>query len=333
MGKRQPDGSTLWYESTARLRTDAAGILTLHSLQPGLTCTVSVRGSFVSSTSEDLAAQQVVLPAPGETREVELVVTARPRDLHGRVVGPDGEPIADARIKLTAEDGETYASSDCDGAFRFLAVYTDTPVRLLATHAGHAPAEHDQIPRERDGEAIEFRLQCGHRVHVTARDGNEALVPVHIAAETGIHDRPEFQCLAPGDYQFADLPARVTFSCDVGGQRFAVEHDARQPEAVLRVPTPAHIVVAAPAGWPAPPPRQGNLTGWATRLDRQQEPFEVRLGPEETCFDRANLLLPGHYRIELIVQRWQDGRAERTPQGPAAEVALRAGEEQQVRLR
>ncbi|HEX5053436.1 MAG TPA: hypothetical protein VFZ65_16785, partial [Planctomycetota bacterium] len=116
---------------------------------------------------------------------------------------------------------------------------------------------------------------------------------------------------------------------EFGGQRFTLRHDTVQSEAVLRVPVPARAVVAAPANWPEPRREDGDLAAWAKRLDQAAEPFELRLErPDEV----PSLLLPGRYRIELVLVRWQDGRVERTPQGPAAEVELRAGELARVLL-
>src|SRR5690606_32962572 len=68
--------------STARVRPDARGEILLHSLEPGLHCTVVVCDALRSG----LLTREIVTPDRGETLELDLLVTVTPRQLHGRVL-------------------------------------------------------------------------------------------------------------------------------------------------------------------------------------------------------------------------------------------------------
>jgi len=325
MGRSRPDGTTDWYESTARMHAGRSGVVTLHSLTAGAVGDVTVQDGLGAV----LVTKQIALPQPGERLEVELVVTMVPRRIRGRVLDGDGAPLPYVGIKLQAGERTAYASTGKDGTFAFADIYSDAPVQLTASQNGFAAEAMHDIGRDRDGQPIEFRLQRGRPVRITARDALQQLVPVRIEVDSGAATPPPPQELAAGDYQFADLPpGTVTFHCQLGGQRFELQHDTGNPDAVLRVPTPARAVIVAPVGWPEPE-KGFYLVAMATRLDAVGEPFELRLGEDDK---HPQLLLPGRYRIALVAQRWQDDKPERRPLGPAAEVELRASETARVLL-
>ena len=237
-GKRMPDGSYLWRSSTATIQADARGEVLLHSLEPGVRCTVVVE----DAVGTELLAQELVLPALGTTREVDLLITAQPRPFRGRVTTHDGAPLAGANVSLHTgpRDGHTrYANtrSSADGTFVFDQVYTDAPVRVVARHQGFAPQQRDQIVPTAGGEEVVFRLPPARRVTVRVVDHQGMAVPVHATLAPGddLHDPPQWT--RPGESVFADLPPGVvTFVCSWEGRHFELKHDTAQEEAVFRVP-------------------------------------------------------------------------------------------------
>lgn len=323
-GKNQPDGSIRWHESTASMQASSDGLVTLHSLAPGVACKVAL----MDALGIELAAQQIVLPAAGEQLVVDLQVAAAPRQLRGRVVGVDAAPLPNVTVRLQAGQHGVQTTTDRDGTFAFADIYTDEPVRLVASGSGFAAAARAGLGREADLQPIEFCLQRGRQVHVTVRDDCGAVVPLRIEVAALVADDHHPQVLAAGDYAFADLPpGTVTFHVDLGGQRFELHHDTSVGEGVLRVPQAASVAIAAPPGWPAEPGT--TLAAVATRQDVAAEPFAVRLDGADRP---PQLLLPGRYRIELVAQRWRDGQEQRTVLGPAATVELRAGDNARVQL-
>ena len=323
--KKLPDGSVTHQDVELRFDANIQGDVVLHSLLPGLPAAVEVR----DRAGTMLLRQDITTPASGENKTVDVVVIASPRQLRGRVLGADGLPLAGAGVACEVAGFAVIEGTAADGTFTFDGVYANGALRLLARKNGFAAAAVDGLARDRDGQEIEIRMQPGHPVHVMVRDAAGQIVPVRI--DTNIADllQEQRQELAAGDYQFADLPpGTVTFHCQLGGQRFDLAHDTSNPNAVLRVPTPARAVIVAPVGWPEPE-KGFYLVAMATRLDAAGEPFELQLVADDKA---PQLLLPGRYRIALVAQRWQDDKPDRRPLGPAAEVELRAGETARVLL-
>lgn len=306
---------------------DDKGEARLLSLEPGVACTVTVRGEPGGAV---LASKSLVTPAAGEQRTVDLVVTAAQRRLHGRVVAADGTPIQYAIVSAIVGAAAGWpAVTDPDGAFE-LHLAADEAVRLQVRSPGFAMASRDGLTSDRDHLAIEFRLQPGRSVHAAVRDAADAVVPVpiHYIADGEPAALPGIEMLrhVVGEGQFADLPAgAVTFWCEVGGRRFEMRHDTAVVDAVLRVPTPARVVVAPALGWPPPPP--GSALVVLVRRVGEAEVATVLPAGDPTA---THLLLPGRYRLELAEQ---SAAGAATPLGPAADVDLRAGVTTDVALR
>ncbi|HEU4419273.1 MAG TPA: sigma-70 family RNA polymerase sigma factor, partial [Planctomycetota bacterium] len=80
-GRTQADGSTETYEWSCTTRPDANGRVELHSLEPGVPCTVTATDALGSI----VATATIVTPPAGETCNVDLVVAGVPRSVRGRV--------------------------------------------------------------------------------------------------------------------------------------------------------------------------------------------------------------------------------------------------------
>jgi hypothetical protein len=190
----------------------------------------------------ELCAQELVLPALGVTREVDLLISAQPRPFRGRVTTHDGAPLAGADLTLggAARDGWTWhgsTRSSADGTFVFDDVYTNAPVRVVARHKGFAPLQREEIAPAAGGEEVVFRLPPARRVTVRVVDRQGMAVPAHTWRATEEDLRHEVQRIRPGESVFADLPPGVvTFACIWEGRQFELKHDTAQEEAVFRVP-------------------------------------------------------------------------------------------------
>jgi hypothetical protein len=160
---------------------------------------------------------------------------------------------------------------------------------------------------------------------VTVRVVDELGEPVMLTPRLGeasrLHDAHEE--LGPGARRWRRLPpAPQTFHATLGAVDFAITHDPRQPEAVLRVPRPGRLTIVAANGWPPQPARTG-VVARLERLDAKAPTFDV-WAPKP---DEEVLLVPGRYRITMLAV---DGSiAEATPQerslGLTAEVEVTAG--------
>jgi hypothetical protein len=123
----------------------------------------------------------------------------------------------------------------------------------------------------------------------------------------------------------------VKFCCELGGDRFTLEHDTANAAAKLQVPQPASLEVDAVGGWPQPADRRDQVAVLATCLDGRWQPF--RHHPK---YDRkAMTLLPGRWRLELIEESRVDPHQAVIERklGMTAEVVLRAGDAAAVTLR
>jgi RNA polymerase sigma factor (sigma-70 family) len=319
-----PDGTQRITSAAQNAEPDRRGDIVLHSLEPGVPCTV-VALDYLATT---VATAEFVTPARGVALSLDLVVAAAPRRIVARVMTRDGAPLADAKVKITAGDGQFTGNTQRDGRFEFTNSYTDVPVRLTVSHPGYAAQQSGELARARDGEVNEFRLVRGNTVRVTVRDAANAIVPVHIAIDMAEPLTDTWQTLAPGDYAFADLPpGDVVFACTIGGERFELRHDTSKPEAVLHVPTPGRIAIPRPEG--LPDPKTGACAVWITCLDAARAPVQASF----TAGEESLLLLPGRYRVQLVWTPSNGSAPIDSAALPSAEFAVRAGESVRVALR
>jgi RNA polymerase sigma-70 factor (ECF subfamily) len=332
--KAMPDGSSVPTFAVASMQADPRGEIVLGSLAPGVPCVVGA----VDSLGCDLVTKEIVTPALGETRELELVVSAKPRRVHGRVLTSDGRPVVSARLRLSAgerPDGRgrmAEVMAGADGAFAFEQVCTETPLLLSVHSRGFVSQQREAPARDRDGEEIVFRLEQGRSVTLRVVDEQGVPVPdLWPDVEAGIGPDPDWQLLGPAEYACSDLPSgTVTFVCNLGGKRFEVRHDTSLAAAELRVPRPARVAIVAPEAWPVP--AGGGLAAVATRLDAEQEPLQVALA---SAGQAPVLLLPGRYRVALVRvhSREAPGRSGTTELGPCVDAELHSGEVTRILLR
>ncbi len=229
-----PDGTLVWTEYTCAASADANGELTLHSLEPGRTCTVTVRDAMFA----EIARQTVATPPFGETADIELRADATPLRLHGTVVDAEGAPLRGVRIEAIAGRRSTAVTSGDGGVFRFEGLCAADRVELFASHPGHAPlaAGHHATA---DADPLGLRLARGHCVtlRMVGVDGTPLpLRPELVGGARGI----ACDDLGGGAVRWRNLPAgEVTFRCRVGDRTFTLAHDSRVAEARFVVPTTA----------------------------------------------------------------------------------------------
>ncbi|MEO6596574.1 MAG: carboxypeptidase-like regulatory domain-containing protein, partial [Planctomycetota bacterium] len=324
-GKPQPDGSTLWTDFKCLVQPDANGDVVLHSLEPGVT------GTIVALDALGRAAASCAFTSPefGEILELDLLVAASPRRLAGRVIDHRGAALGNARLELRSDERETYESirqSDDKGSFVFDGLYGDEPLQLTIVADGFLPQRHQIGPAEpRPGERV-FQLAPGRTVTVRVLDDDDrpvAAAPRLLAGDAlgapGTCDQ-----LADGEVRWRNLPTgEVTFACSIGGREFTLKHDTTEPNATLRVPTPASLDVVLLADWPQPTDHSFTVYVVVQRLDVAADPVEIWAPRPE--HGKAMLLLPGRYRIRLVAQENRPPGTQRDL-GLSAEVVLVAGQ-------
>jgi hypothetical protein len=233
----------------------------------------------------------------------------------------DGTPLQ-AAIRLGNDKGSTEVGAKADGTFAFEGVYGDGAFELTARATGYAGARRSIASADAASEHV-LVLEPGQRVTLRIVDQEDQPVPASARAEVIPGESMDPQTLAPGEHLFTELPSGVvTFEAVIGGNRFRLAHDSANPNAVLRVPRPARLAVAAPKG------ASTDLLGArATRLDAAGEPFGVDIGASDA---EAGLLVPGRYRVELFRYVWrgqgQTRECVEEPIPPAQQFEAKAGE-------
>ena len=171
--------------------TDHDGNARLTGLGPG-PCTLAASANGYAKTF-----QEVRVPSAATDVAVVARVQLRLRQgasATGRVVSPDGVPVAGARVRFSslsdftsrADPLRDAAVTDATGRFRFDAIAAGT-YRFLATHERHAPGSSS--PMKLDGanprEGIEIRLQPAATIadDVVSKHGDPvSLVTLRITA-------------------------------------------------------------------------------------------------------------------------------------------------------
>lgn len=321
-GIRAADGTQTWTDCEAMLEGLRDGEAVIESLVPGQSCTVVVRDPMRT----ELVRQTFVTPPFGKHETLDLVVPGTPRELRGTILDATGDPIPGARLVLAVRDAErdsTRTTTAPDGTFHFAGIYATGSLRLTASAEGFAAQSHDLPPLADNAPAPVLRLERGNTVTVRVLD--DAGQPVDAAprlAGDGPHE--DYDALGPGCRRFRDLPAgSMAFTCEISGTTFELRHDTGQPDAVLRVPVPAKVSLAAANGWP-PTGEHSWLEARVQRLDAPAAPLKLSVSDEP----EVTLVLPGRYRIELFegTQSTPPGQPTERAIGLATEVTLVAGE-------
>ena len=315
---------------TEGFQFDRRGEARIVSLTPDVPCRLIVRDDF----GGELATQEIVTPALGEQRVIDITLTAADHLVRGRVQDASGAPVALARVELRAkgvESGRGHRSvrSTADGAFRFAALNATGDLVLAAHRQGFAATERVVTLAELAHE-ITITLAAARRTTVRIVDEDGTPVP---EPQLVVDTATDQQQVGPGEFVCLDLPpGEVTFACWVAGKRHELRHDTAKPLAELRVPRTARARFERPAGW-QPSAGGRRLVAVAKRLDAAAEPLSLQL--DDDARSVPQLLLPGRYRVELSEMWWnyEKKQSDTEPLGPTAEVELRANEVARVTFR
>jgi len=281
--------------------------------------------------------------APGEERVLGLHVDGRAQPVEVLVTDAAGTPLegiecgislpASARrdasfIVGAAERTDALGRASCSDVYA-------PAVELSVSEPGYAPVRRRITP----GVLEHVVLDPGHAVVLRCHDPDGRPVAVHASvrrADGSALDR-EPQALdaghAAGDpstaWRFEHLPPeRVAFEAQVGGRRFSLEHDAREPEAHLELPASGRLEVSWPELAPFP-------DGHPVVLARDGEGHELQrlvdFGSRERVGAAAlDVVYPGRYEVRLV-RMWMGGHQEPL-HGPET-VEVRAGETARASLR
>jgi len=296
---RQPDGTTRHRDCVnfVELENGAADVW---SMVPGRTI------AFVAfdRLRRELARATCVAPPDGEELAIDIRVPGTARALRGRVVDESGAAIEKAGVRCVpvTEQRErgAHARTAADGTFTVPGVYSTEALRVTIDAPGFVVLQTEVPPvRDDDGERT-FRVERGLAVtvHVVDEDGAAVDVTPRLDDAAALHD--DFEDIGPVVRRWQRLPARtMTFRCRIGSTEFPVQHDTRRPDAYLRVPRLARLLITAPGGWP-----KDTDDTWTTvivrRVDGPAEP-ETTVGSPRS--DHEELLLPGRYLVELVESR------------------------------
>jgi len=169
----------------ARTRSDPDGRIELVALPSGRALALAVGGAGWATGRVSLEAL-----LPGEERDLGALTLSPERSLSGRVLDPDGGPVADACVRLLVPGsrfdrytGRTAGTplecrTDATGAFTLRGVHEGTYV-LEAVSPGFRCARIDPVlvPEDVTGETLELRLARGTVVRGRLVDENGAAVP------------------------------------------------------------------------------------------------------------------------------------------------------------
>jgi thiol-disulfide isomerase/thioredoxin/protocatechuate 3,4-dioxygenase beta subunit len=147
------------------------------------------------------------------TRDFRLP-RARPatavRPVRGRVLGPDGKPVADAEVIVVSSDGmhpgTTTRRTDASGAFTLEADLVARSVTVRARHAGMATVEETLAT---GGDEVTLRLQSNALGTLSGRVADAAGNPI-AGAEVSVHERTAVSG-REGDTALTDEQGRYLF--------------------------------------------------------------------------------------------------------------------------
>jgi hypothetical protein len=143
-GYRSESGARIPEDSVAFFGA-ADGIYLLNNVRPGIPLSVEL----VDAGGERLAEQLVTALLPGEMRVVRLAGEAPARTLAGRLLTPEGMPVAGAKVEVGPGSGVAcwHGETDSEGGFR-VAGLTSERVRLVVTASTpfYAPLVRDPQP-------------------------------------------------------------------------------------------------------------------------------------------------------------------------------------------
>lgn len=310
--------------SDPRATTAGDGTYHLPGVEPG------ERTVEATHPDHELASRTLVV-ASGENRLDLQLGASRRSEIRGRVLGPDGRPLAGARVVIPASSS---AYSAADGSFVLLE--KDGTYEIWADKDGYAPGRTAEpvTVAERPVEGVEIRLTPGGAVTGRLLGLNRAQLS---GARVEIDLQPPFQSMAAvdaqGGYRIADVPPGDWTVTATAGDRTLSDRVSLPPgqgEAALDFNFPQTWEVSGwvlgPAGEPVADATvrlytPGGQGGWT--YSRADGAFRLEL--EDGTY-RGWVVRRGYFRAVLEEPVTVDGT-------PVDGVELRLGEEMVLRGR
>jgi protocatechuate 3,4-dioxygenase beta subunit len=235
---------------TPQTVTDAQGRYQLDGIEPG------GRELWAEHPERGEARRRLEL-VPGANRLDLTLDGQKERAVAGRVVGPDGEPLAGIRVQT----GQSSLYTREDGSFRLVfargsLLFRAETEHLLFTGEGYAVLDWAFKPSETPIEGLEIRLEKSRRLtgHILGLDSPEDLASVNIGAD-GAGGMRLGRVNPDGTYQIDGLgpgpwAVEATFRTRVARATVKIDHGEASLD--LEIPRLAEIrgKVLAPDGSP-----------------------------------------------------------------------------------
>ena len=306
---------------------DSQGVATFRALRDGVALELRVVG-----ISGDMVYHGQQLPplAQAEHREVVVPLDKSMYGFRGRVLDPDGAPLARAVVQL---DGQMLGFTDDAGVFRCWLAGPKTGT-LLLLHNGFATRYLRDYTVPLDGAPVEFRLDPARPLLIEVVDENGAPVPeaevyIHTAGFTSNTHRVE------GNRHRAPSmpPEPFELEARLGGREYRAAHDPALATARVVVPVQGRVVARLDAGTTA---GRGGRFVLVLRPPAGVAAQPVTAGHASAPDLRLEIpaVLPGSYQASLS---YEPTTAEREAGGQpmrseAVPVTVEAGRESEVHL-
>ena len=290
------------------LRTDAPFEVRL--LDPFGTPIASVACPPLGATEQ----REVLLPLPGGLRTIA-----------GRVVDPQGRPLARSHVLYSSDAGGFGGEVDNDGRFRLEHVVGDGfGVTVSCRRFASVTLAAERFPTV--GE-LEVRLAGAYDVRILVVDADGAGVRGARVAVAGLGIGQDPEEVAPGEFLLRNVADQtLAIRVDVAGARYERAHPSTDP--IARIELPRLGGLSASWSGVARASQDEELYLVLIPLDPGREPLREWVPWASAGEHRIEAVLPGSWTVTLVRARTGEDAPETKPTAlaPARTVEVRAGE-------
>lgn len=173
---------------------------------------------IATGTGAPLKSTRVTLPYKGEPLTLTMPSFTEVKSIAGRVVDPQGNPVAGAKVRAAVERGkkadadpvdDTTATTDKDGNYR-LEKLTTWPVRVSAAAPGFGRTEVKRLDGTESMFELELKLRASCKLTGDVTDANDqpvsdCNVKADVEGEAITRADPQAKTDAKGHFEITDL--------------------------------------------------------------------------------------------------------------------------------